>query len=65
MAAQVTGGKTVTRGVAPHLSAAVLTALLATPVENLTIAQLEQLRDAVSRVGHGGERSEKIGQLLV
>jgi hypothetical protein len=65
MAAQVTGSKTVTRGVAPHLSAAALTALLATPIENLTVAQLAELQDAIARIAHGGETSRTIGQLLV
>lgn len=64
MAATVSGSKTVTQGVAPHLSAPVLTALLATPVENLTVAQLEELRDAVNRVGKGAPLGSTLGSLL-
>ena len=53
MSASLTGTKTVTLSVAPHLTASVLTTLLATPVESLTVAQLGQLRDAVNRVAKG------------
>ncbi|HWD97445.1 MAG TPA: hypothetical protein VG345_00335 [Bryobacteraceae bacterium] len=64
MAVNVTGSKTVTLSVAPHLSAAVLTGLLATPMENLTIAQLDQLRDALNRIAKGATPSSTIGSLL-
>jgi hypothetical protein len=39
MAATTSGTKTVTNTLAPHLPAALLTTLLATPLENLTVAQ--------------------------
>jgi hypothetical protein len=64
MAVTLTGTKTVTVSVAPHLPASVLTALLATPVENLTVAQLDQLRDAVNRVAQGAAPSSSVGSLL-
>ena len=65
MALTLTGTKTVTVSVAPHLPASVLTSLLATPVENLTVAQLEQLRDAVNRVSKGAAPSSTVGSLLL
>jgi len=65
MAATTSGTKTVTHALAPHLSAAVLTALLATPIENLTVAQLDELRDALSRVAKGEAPATTIGTLLV
>lgn len=61
MALTLTGTKTVSANVAPHLTASVLTGLLATPVENLTVAQLDQLRDAVNRVAKGATPSSTVG----
>jgi hypothetical protein len=65
MAATVTGSKTVNNAVAPHLPAAALTALLATPVENLTIAQFKQLQDAFKRMSGGSDPNRTIGSLLI
>ena len=65
MALTLTGTKTVSVNVAPHLTASVLTSLLATPVENLTVAQLDQLRDAVNRVAKGATPSSTVGTLLL
>ena len=65
MSVTLTGTKTVALGVAPHLTAPVLTTLLATPVENLTVAQLDQLRDAVNRVAKGATPSSTVGSLLL
>lgn len=64
MAATTTGTKTVSHALAPHLSAAALTTLLATPIENLTVAQVEQLVDALRRVRGGESPSTTIGLLL-
>ena len=64
MAATTDGTKTVTKAVAPHLSAATLTALLAQPVENLTVAQLVVLLDATHRVSGGGAPGATLGSLL-
>ncbi len=64
MAATTSGTKTVTRTVAPHLTAAMLTTLLATPIENLTVAQLEQLLDALKRLSDGKNYARTIGSLL-
>ncbi len=47
MAATTSGTKTVTHSIAPHLPASMLTTLLATPLEALTIGQLNQLHDAL------------------
>lgn len=64
MSASVSGSKTVNNDLAPHLKAATLTTLLATPIETLTVVQLRQLMDAVSRVPKGGAESQTIGSLL-
>lgn len=64
MAASVSGSKTVTQAVAPHLSASALTALLAIAVENLTVAQLNQIRDALDRIPKGTAPNSTIGSLL-
>ena len=64
MAATTSGTKTVTHTIAPHLTAAVLTTLLATPIESLTVAQLKQLRDALKRVQGGDNPANLIGTLL-
>jgi hypothetical protein len=41
-----------------------LTTILATAVENLTIAQFKDLRDALHRTAGGEEPSNTIGNLL-
>jgi hypothetical protein len=64
MAVSVTGSKTVTRAVTGHLTAAVLTTLLSTPIENLTVEQLDQISDALTRVAGGHEPTRTIGSLL-
>ena len=64
MSASVSGSKTVTVAPAPHLSAATLTTLLATPIESLTVAQLKQINDALSRISGGQEPTKTIGSLL-
>jgi hypothetical protein len=64
MAATVSGSKTINNAVAPHLSASTLTNLMATAVENLTVAQLRQLEDAVSRISFGTDPNTTLGQLL-
>jgi hypothetical protein len=64
MAAITTGSKTVTRDVGPSHTAAQLTAILAIPVENLTIAQLRLLEEAVRKVSSGHEPKATIGGLF-
>jgi len=64
LAVQVSGSKTVTRDVSPNATAAVLTALLATPVENLTVAQLQMLENVVRKVPGGHAPGITIGCLL-
>lgn len=59
-----TGTKTVTLGVAPHLTAAQLTAMLALNIETLTVRQLGALVDAISRVPGGHNPGATIGSLL-
>jgi hypothetical protein len=65
MAASTSGTKTVTHTLAPHLTAAILTTLLATPIESLTVAQFKELRDALRRVEDGENPTRTIGSLLV
>ena len=64
MAATVSGSKTCTQALAPHLSAANLTTLLATPVENLTVAQLRDLTDALECISGGEACTGVVGTLL-
>lgn len=64
MAVLLSGTKTVNNAVAPHLSAATLTTILATPVESLTVSQLRQLNDALHRVSGGSASGSTIGSLL-
>jgi hypothetical protein len=64
MAATTAGTKTVTNTLAPHLSAALLTTLLATPLENFTVAQFKLIRDALRRVQDGDNPLRVIGSLL-
>jgi hypothetical protein len=65
MAVVITGSKTVTRNLAPHLPATMLTTLLATPLENLTVGQMEQIRDAIKRLPDGDNPLHTIGSLLI
>ena len=64
MAAVVSGSKTVTRDYSPALTGAALTTLLATAIENLTIAQLKQITDALARIPGGSAESTLVGTLL-
>jgi hypothetical protein len=64
MAIVLTGTKTVTQGLSPALTAAVLTALLATPIEQLTVAQLKQLNDATKRIKGGHAPGAALGTLF-
>lgn len=64
MPATVSGSKTVNTAAAPHLTAATLTALLAIAPENLTLAQLDQLHDAVRRTPAGSVPTNTIGACL-
>ena len=64
MAATTAGTKTVTNTLAPHLTAAMLTTILATPIENLTVAQFKLIRDALKRVQDGDNPIRVIGSLL-
>jgi hypothetical protein len=63
MAATVSGSKTVTQPAA-SLSAAHLTTLMATAVENLTVLNLHELDAALRAQSHGGEPTATIGSLL-
>ena len=64
MPASVSGAKTVTKSVAPHLSASVLTTLLAIAVENMTVKQFKQISDAIKHLPKGGDPTSTIGTLL-
>lgn len=65
MSATTSGTKTVTHAVSPDITAAALTALLATPIENLTVAQLRTLTEALKHIPSGHEPTKTIGALLV
>jgi hypothetical protein len=64
MAATTAGTKTVTHTIAPHLTAAILTTLLATPIENLTVGQLALICDSLTRMPDGETPTRTIGSLL-
>jgi hypothetical protein len=64
LAAQVTGSKTVTKDASPNATAAVLTALLATPIENLTISQFQMLADVLRKMPGGAAPGKTVGSLL-
>jgi hypothetical protein len=64
LAAQVTGSKTVTKDASPNATAAVLTALLATPIETLTVSQFRLLADVLRKVPGGDAPGKTIGSLL-
>ena len=64
MAATTSGTKTITHTIAPHLTAAILTTILATPIESLTIAQLNALIDALERISDGKNPARTLGSLL-
>jgi hypothetical protein len=65
MAAVVSGSKTVTRSLSPALTATVLTNLLATAPENLTIAQLGQIFDGTKRTSMGGNPNATVSQCFL
>jgi hypothetical protein len=65
MAASVSDSKTVSTDVSPALTASVLTAILATAPENMTVGELETLRDALNRVPQGNTATSVIGALLL
>jgi hypothetical protein len=64
MAIVLTGTKTVTTDRSPHLTGAVLTALLAKAPEQLTVAELNQLHDAINRSSAGSVPTNTIGTCL-
>jgi hypothetical protein len=64
MAATTSGTKTVTHTIAPHLTAAILTTLLATPIDSLTVGQLDAIVDALRRIAGGDNPASTIGSLL-
>ncbi len=64
MAASVSGAKTVTTDLAPHLTAAQLTTLLAIAPENMTLAQLRQLEDAASRHPKGSNPANTLATIF-
>lgn len=64
MAATVSGSKTVNNSPAPHLPASTLTTLMNTALENLTVAQFEQISDALNRIAKGKSPTATIGSLI-
>jgi hypothetical protein len=65
MAIVFTGSKTVTQAVSPTETAAVLTTLLATAPENMTVGQVRQLANVLKHVAGGNEETNIVGTLLV
>lgn len=65
MAATTSGTKTVTHPLAPHLTAAMLTTILATPIETLTVKELNQICDALKRVADGENPARTLGSLFI
>lgn len=65
MAASVTGSATVTYDLAPHLPASLLTTIFATAPENLTVAQIREINDALNRIVVGNPNTAKLGSLFV
>jgi hypothetical protein len=63
MPATVTGSKTLTQDASPNLNAALLSTILATAPENLTVAQLAQLHSALATVS-GDNPAATVGSLL-
>jgi len=47
------------------LTATLLTTLLATPIESLTVGQLDRIFDALERLPDGENPARTIGSLLV
>jgi hypothetical protein len=64
MAITFTGSKTVTTDLAPHLTAAQLTTLLAIAPENMTLAQVRQLEDAASRHPKGSNPANTLSTIF-
>ena len=65
MAITFTGSKTCTVDVSPSLTATALTTLLAIAPENMTVAQVNQLKDALDRVAGGGAEATVVKNVLV
>lgn len=64
MAASLSGTKTCSITIAPHLTGTVLTALMAVAPEDQTVAQHNQITDALDRVTSGHDPTKTISQLL-
>jgi hypothetical protein len=64
MAATTAGTKTVSKDLGPGYTASQLTAILAIPIESLTIAQFRFLEEALRKVSRGHDPSLVIGTLL-
>lgn len=64
MAASVSGSKTVTQTLAPHLKNTYLTNLMAIAPENFLVSQIADLQDALSRVSGGAAPNATVGSLL-
>jgi hypothetical protein len=64
MPAAVTGSKTVLKDVSPQYTAAAMTALLATAPENMTVANVRRLHNALSKVPGGNDPTQLVGTLF-
>lgn len=65
MAAAVTGAKTITLDLSPTLTATALNALIRIAPENMTVAQVRSLGQALNSVAGGHEPTYVVGTLLV
>jgi hypothetical protein len=65
MSAIVEASQIVTKGVSPHLTAARLSLFMATPLENMTMAQFIELCDALTRSPGSTDPARTIGSLLI
>jgi hypothetical protein len=65
VAASVSGSKTCTVTPAPQLPAATLTTLMATPLEQLTVAQFFSLYEGLAHIGSGDAPTKTLGSIFI
>ena len=64
MAAVVTGNKTSSTDINPAMPAATLNTIWATAPENLTVGQVEFLRQAINTRAGGGNQAAVVGPMF-
>jgi hypothetical protein len=65
MAAIVTGSKTPRTDITPHFTAEYMATLFAIAPENLTVAQLKDLQEALRFLPGGSDPAKVVGALVV